>query len=209
MATEGDVLQVTPASIDRQVLRGRVQEKYTAVALEPERGFHFHTGRPLARMLGYSQEDIDWLPELAVESFAGTGNPLSMGALVPGELVVDIGCGAGLDTLLAARQVGPSGRVIGVDMTPAMLDKTCAAAAAVGLSNVEVRQGFAEDLPLPDGFADVVISNGVINLCPDKVQVMREVHRVLKPGGRFQICDIVVHRELPPDAKEDIELWSG
>jgi SAM-dependent methyltransferase len=200
---------VRPAAVDREVLRSQVQQKYTEVALAPEAGFHFHTGRPLARMLGYSEEDIDWLPDLTVESFAGTGNPFSLGQLSPGETVVDIGCGAGFDTLLAARQVGPSGQVVAVDMTTAMLDKTRAAAASLGITNVEAREGFAEDLPVEDGFADVVISNGVINLCPDKVQVMREVFRVLKPGGRFQIGDILVHKEVPQDAKDDIDLWSG
>jgi SAM-dependent methyltransferase len=203
------VNQVTAANVDRDILRSRVQEKYSEVAVEPEKGFHFHTGRPLARMLGYSDSWVDSLPPSTVESFAGTGNPFTMGRLRQDETVVDIGCGAGFDTLLAARQVGPTGRVIAVDMTPAMLDKTSLAARQLGLDNVDARLGFAEELPVESGAADVVISNGVINLCPDKVQVMREIHRVLKPGGRFQIGDIVVHKEVPQDAKDDIDLWSG
>jgi SAM-dependent methyltransferase len=202
-------LQVEAARVDRRRLRGQIQAKYTDVALEPEKGFHFHTGRPLAKMLGYADADVDWLPVSAVESFAGTGNPFSVGRLATGEVVLDIGCGAGFDTLLAARQVGPTGRVIAVDMTEAMLQKTRAGAARLGLANVDVRRGFAEELPAVSGSIDVVISNGVINLCPDKMAVMREVCRVLKPGGRFQIADIVVHKEVPQEAKDDIDLWSG
>jgi SAM-dependent methyltransferase len=201
--------QVAPARIDRDRLRRQVREKYTDVALHPEMGFHFHNGRPLALMLGYDPETLDRLPPGTVDSFAGTGNPFSMGALREGETVLDIGCGAGFDTLQAGLQVGPTGRVIGVDMTPAMLDKTRAGAAEMGFANVEVRQGFMEDLPVDDASIDVVISNGVINLTPDKVGVIREVWRVLKPGGRFQIGDIVVHKEVPQDAKDDIDLWSG
>ena len=132
-----------------------------------------------------------------------------MGALQPGETVLDIGCGAGFDTLIAARQVGPSGHVISVDMTEAMLARAGEGARALNLDNVDLRQGFAETLPLEDASVDVVISNGVINLTPDKAAVMVEVHRVLKPGGRVQIADIVVHQEVPQDARDDIELWSG
>jgi SAM-dependent methyltransferase len=200
---------VKPAAVDREVLREQIQAKYTDVALEPEQGFHFHTGRPLARMLGYTDADIDALPASTIESFAGTGNPFSLGALRPGESVLDIGCGAGFDSLIAARQVGPAGSVIAIDMTAAMLTKTRAGAADLRLANVETRLGYAESLPVQDESIDVVISNGVINLCPDKVQAMREIWRVLKPGGRFQIADIIVHKEVPQDAKDDINLWSG
>jgi SAM-dependent methyltransferase len=200
---------VTAAKVDREQLRRQISEKYTDVALDPAQGFHFHTGRPLALMLGYDTRDIDRLPAGSVASFAGTGNPFSMGTLSAGETVLDIGCGAGFDTLQAASQVGATGRVIAVDMTPAMLDKTRAGASELGLHNVETRQGFMEELPVDDGSVDVVISNGVINLTPDKAGVMREVFRVLKRGGRFQIGDIVVHKEVPQDAKDDIDLWSG
>ncbi len=203
------MVQVIAAKVDREQLRRQISEKYTDVALEPEKGFHFHTGRPLAMMLGYDAADVDRLPAGTVESFAGTGNPFSMGRLARGETVVDIGCGAGFDTLQAALQVGPGGRVIAVDMTEAMREKTRAGAATLGLTHVEVRHGYMEELPVADASVDVVISNGVINLTPDKVGAMREVYRVLKPGGRFQIGDIIVHKEVPQDAKDDIDLWSG
>ncbi|MDP3939886.1 MAG: methyltransferase domain-containing protein [Deltaproteobacteria bacterium] len=201
--------QVSAANIDRERLREQVASKYTDVASAPEKGFHFHTGRPLAKMLGYEDADLDWLPKSTLESFAGTGNPLSMGRLNPGEVVVDLGCGAGVDALLAARQVGPKGRVIAVDMTAAMLAKTRIGALALGLGNVDARFGYAEALPVESGSVDILISNGVINLCPDKVAVMQEVRRVLKPGGRIQVGDIVVHKEVPQDAREDIDLWAG
>ncbi|HEX6031018.1 MAG TPA: methyltransferase domain-containing protein [Tepidiformaceae bacterium] len=197
------------AAVDRAELRRRISEKYRDVATNPELGFHFHTGRPLARMLGYDEAVIDSLPPGTVDSFAGTGNPFLFGDLQPGETVVDLGCGAGFDTLIAARHVGPSGRVISIDMTAEMRAKTTAGAAALGFGAVDVREGFAESLPVNDSEADVVISNGVINLCPDKQAVFREIYRVLKPGGRMQVGDILVHKEVPQDAKDDIELWSG
>jgi SAM-dependent methyltransferase len=201
--------QVGVARIDRDELRRFITEKYGEVATNPELGFHFHTGRPLAAMLGYPSDVVDRLPEANVASFAGTGNPFLFGDLHPGERVVDVGCGAGLDTLIAAQQVGPSGQVIAVDMTAEMRAKTQLGAREMGLSNVEVREGFAETLPVADGFADVIISNGVVNLCPDKRAVFGEMLRVLKPGGRLQIGDILVHKEVPQDAKDDIALWSG
>ena len=197
------------ATLDRDELRRRISAKYSDVALNPELGFHFHTGRPLARMLGYTDELVDTLPSGTVESFAGTGNPFLFGDLAPGEVVVDVGCGAGFDTLIAAQQVAPAGRVIAVDMTPEMQAKAEAAARALGISNVEVRAGYAESLPVEDATADVVISNGVVNLCPDKQGVFQEIYRVLRPGGRIQIGDILVHKEVPQEAKDDIELWSG
>jgi len=201
--------QVTAANVDRDRLRRGISEKYTEVAQEPERGFHFHTGRPLSVMLGYAAADVDRLPQATVDSFAGTGNPFSMGDLKPGETVADLGCGAGFDTLQAALRVGPTGRVIAVDMTPAMREKAAEGAAALGLKNVDVREGFLEDLPVSDASVDVVISNGVLNLTPDKEAVMREVFRVLKPGGRFQVGDIIVHLDVPQEAKDDVELWSN
>ena len=200
-------MKVRPAAVDAEELRCLISDKYTEVAKTPEKGFHFHTGKPLAMMLRYSERTVDALPSGTVESFAGTGNPFSMGDLHPGETVLDVGCGAGFDTLIAARQVGMSGRVISVDMTPAMLEKATAGARAAGLSNIEFREGLAEALPVEDASVDVVISNGVINLCPDKMAAMQEINRILKPGGRIQIGDIVVHKEVPEDAKADIDLW--
>jgi SAM-dependent methyltransferase len=199
--------EVKAIDVDQEALRQHISEKYTEVANEPEKGAHFHTGRPLALMVGYEEAVIDALPVGAVESFAGTGNPFSMGDLKPGETVLDVGCGAGFDTLIAARQVCPTGRVIAVDMTPAMLEKAAAGAREAGFANVEFHQGFAESLPASDGSVDVVISNGVINLCPDKMAVFAEIDRVLKPGGRIQIGDMVVHKAVPDDAKADIDLW--
>jgi arsenite methyltransferase len=197
------------ARVDRAELRRSIAEKYAEVATNPEVGFHFHTGRPLAARLGYPDNIIDGLPAAAVESFAGTGNPFLFGPLRPGERVVDVGCGAGLDTLIAAQQVEATGRVTAVDMTAEMRAKTLRGAQEMGLANVEVREGFAESLPVDDAWADVVISNGVVNLCPDKRAVFREMFRVLKPGGRIQIGDILVHKEVPQSAKDDIALWSG
>lgn len=198
-----------PINLDVARLRRAVQDEYTEVAADPALGFHFHTGRPLAVLLGYDRAYVDALPDVVVESFAGVGNPWVWGPLRSGETVVEVGSGAGLDAILAARQVGPAGRVIGVDMTPAMVAKARANAARVGVTNVEFREGLAEALPVPDGSADVVTSNGVINLCPDKDAVYRELFRVLRPGGRLQIADIVVTRAVPQDAREDIDLWTG
>ena len=192
-----------------ETLRSQIRREYSQVATEPEKGFHFHTGRPLATKLGYRAEWLAGMPEASVASLAGTGNPFSLGVLQPGEHVVDVGCGAGLDSLIAARMVGPSGRVIGVDMTPEMLAKARSGAQALGLSNVEFQGGVAEDLPAPDGWADVVISNGVLNLTPDKAATLREMARVLKPNGRLQIGDILVDKPVPEDAKMDIDLWAG
>ena len=201
--------QPATPKIDRAELRRRVSEKYRDVALTPEVGFHFHTGAPLARIIGYPDGVVARLPLANVESFAGTGNPFIFGDLNSGETVVDAGCGAGFDTLIAAMQVGTEGKVLAIDMTAEMLEKAARGATEMGLTNIEVREGFAESLPVPDGIADVVISNGVVNLCPDKLAVFREMFRVLKPGGRIQVGDILVHQEVPQEAKDDIELWSG
>ena len=200
---------VCPLNLNVGALRRAVQKEYEEVATHPTRGFHFHTGRPLAAMLGYDAGEVDPLPDVAVESFAGVGNPFIWGALRSGESVVEVGSGAGLDALIAARQVGPAGRVVGVDMTPAMLEKARANAGLVGLTHAAFREGLAEALPVPDGSADVITSNGVINLCPDKEAVFRELYRVLKPGGRLQVADIIVKRAVPQDAREDIDLWTG
>lgn len=198
-----------PIKVDVQALRSAIQDEYAEVAARPEKGFHFHTGRPLARLLGYPAEVTDPLPESVIESFAGVANPFIFGELEAGETVVEVGSGAGFDAVLAAQQVGPIGRVIGVDMTPAMLEKARANVGRLGLTNVEFRQGYMEELPIDDGTADVVISNGVINLSPDKEAVFREIARVLKPGGRIQMADIVVARAVPDAAKENIDLWTG
>ena len=200
-------IELKRVEVDSDALRAQVTKKYTEIANEPEKGAHFHTGKSLAMMVGYPESIIDSLPAGTVESFAGTGNPFSMGELKPGETVLDLGCGAGFDSLIAARQVGASGRVISIDMTPAMLDKARVGASEAGLSNVEFHEAYAESLPVPDESVDVVISNGVINLCPDKMAVMAETNRVLKPGGRIQIGDMVVHKAVPDDAKADIDLW--
>jgi arsenite methyltransferase len=195
--------------LDVQLLQIAIQEEYALVAREPERGFHFHTGRKLAGMLGYDEYWLDGIPEGAVDSFAGTGNPFSLGALTLGERVVDVGSGAGLDSLIAARMVAPTGQVVGIDMTPAMLEKARRAAEDMRVPGVEFRQGKAEALPVADGWADVVISNGVLNLIPDKLTALKEMARVLKPGGRLQIGDIVVQKPVDASAKSRIDLWTG
>lgn len=197
------------AVVDRSILRERVKDKYREVATQPGGTFHFHTGRPLAALLGYEGAAVDHLPDRAVESFAGVGNPFSLRRLQPGERVVDVGSGAGFDTFIGAGQVGAGGHVIGIDMTEEMLEKSRETAAEMGLAQVEFRQGFAEELPVDDGWADAVISNGVINLCPDKRAVFTELHRVLSPGGWLQFADIATGRPVPPEALRDIDLWTG
>jgi SAM-dependent methyltransferase len=196
-------------SLDLEELRHAIRGEYEAVALDPGRGYHFHTGRPLAQMLGYPDESMNAVPEGAVESFAGTGNPFSLGEILPGERVVDVGSGSGFDSLIAARLVGPTGHVVGVDMTPEMLAKARENARQAHLTNVEFREGLAEALPVPDGWADVVISNGVLNLVPDKSAAFLEMVRVLKPNGRLQIGDILVQKAVSESAKRKIDLWTG
>ena len=197
------------SKLDVGTLREAIQEEYAQVAANPNKGFHFHTGRPLARMLEYADEWLEGIPESFIESFAGTGNPFSLGELSVEERVVDVGCGAGIDTLIAAKKIGPDGRVIGVDMTPSMLEKARQAAKETELANVEFREGYAEALPVEDSWADVVISNGVLNLMPDKAAALEEMSRVLKPGGRLQIGDILVQKAVPESAKRKIDLWTG
>ena len=198
--------QVTP---DVGILRREVQHKYTEVAAQPDQTFHFHHGRPLAEMLGYPMAQVDTMPPQAVESFAGVGNPLALGPLHPGETVLDVGSGGGFDCFIAGQSVGPGGKVIGVDMTEAMLEKSRATARQMGLNQVEFRHGFVEELPVPDASIDVVMSNGVINLCPDKYKVFAEIFRVLKPGGRLYLADIVVHKPVPDGAKANVDLWTA
>jgi SAM-dependent methyltransferase len=200
---------MTDMLVDQKELRAQVQEKYREVALEPGAPFHFHTGRALATRLGYPAAVVDRLPDSAVESFAGVGSPFALRDLQPGERVVDVGCGAGFDTFLAADQVGPNGQVIGVDMTPEMLAKARRNVDELGLHHVEIREGLAEHLPVADGWADVVIANGVINLCVDKATVFAEIHRVLRPGGRLQFADIANGNPVPAAAMRDVDLWTG
>jgi SAM-dependent methyltransferase len=195
--------------LDIEALRGAIREEYALVAAEPAHGFHFHTGRPLARLVGYDDRWLDGIPEATVACFAGTGNPFSRGELREGERVVDIGCGGGIDSLIAARMVGPQGRVIGIDMTPDMIARARASAEEIGVEHVEFCEGYAESLPVEDGWADVVISNGVMNLFPDKFAGLQEMARILGDNGRLQIGDILVERPLSDGAKRNIDLWKG
>jgi SAM-dependent methyltransferase len=195
--------------VDAEVLREQVREKYREVATEPTKQYHFHTGRYLAAHLGYDAVVVAALPDVAVESFAGVANPFSLRALAPGERVVDIGSGGGFDSLIAACQVGKGGAVIGVDMTQEMLVKSRATAKSLGHQNVEFREGLAEALPIDANWADVVISNGVINLCADKRRVFSEIFRVLKPGGRLQFADIANGKPVPESAIRNIDLWTA
>jgi arsenite methyltransferase len=203
MSTSPDLL------VDPVALREQVKSKYREVAADPTLTYHFHTGRGLARRLGYEDDAVDALPDRAVESFAGVANPFALRRLAPGERVVDIGSGAGFDSFLAAAQVGPTGRVVGVDMTPEMLEKSTATGAELGLDHVEFRAGLAESVPVEDSWADVVISNGVINLCADKQAVLSEIRRVLRPGGWLQFADIANGLPVPEGALRDIDLWTG
>jgi arsenite methyltransferase len=195
--------------VDADQLRAEVRDKYREVALAPDAEHHFHTGRRLAALLGYDPTIVDALPDRAVESFAGVANPFSLRVIQPGEHVVDVGSGAGFDSFIAAHHVGVNGHVVGVDMTPEMLAKSRATATLLGLHNVEFRDGFAEALPVGDESADVVISNGVFNLCADKRAAFNEVFRVLRPGGTLQFADIANGRPVPPDALREIDLWTG
>lgn len=197
------------AMVDGEALREQVREKYREVATNPAGKYHFHTGRFLAARVGYDAAVVAALPDVAVESFAGVANPFSLRPLAQGERVVDVGSGGGFDSFIAAAQVGAGGRVIGVDMTKEMLLKSRSAADLLGYRGVEFRQGLAEDLPVEDGWADVVISNGVINLCADKRRVFSEIFRVLRPGGRLQFADIANGKPVPESALRNIDLWTA
>jgi len=199
----------TPVAPEVATLRREIQDKYTEVASSPDLEFHFHHGLPLAKILDYKEEHLAGLPEEAVESFAGVGNPFSVGEIATGETVLDIGSGCGFDCIIAARLVGPTGKVIGVDMTDAMLKKSRKTAKDMGLTQLEFKKGFAEELPAEDGTVDVVISNGVINLTPDKYAIFKEVFRVLKPGGRLYLSDIVVYKFIADEIKQDVDLWTA
>jgi len=198
-----------PVDVDIDTLRKAIQDEYKEVAEEPGKGFHFHTGRHLTKIVGYKDEWLKGVSESSIESFAGTGNPFAMGTLTHGEKVVDVGSGGGIDSFVAARMVGADGKVIGIDMTPAMLEKARVAAVKSNIHNVEFIEAYMEEIPVPDSWADVVISNGVLNLTPDKQKVFGEMFRLLRPGGRLQIADIMVSREVPEGAKRKIDLWTG
>lgn len=195
--------------IDVNQLRREVRDKYREVVEEPHGDYHFHTGRAHAVRLGYPEHPLDQLPEEACEAYAGVANPFYWGGPEPGERVVDLGSGAGMDSFLAALWVGPEGHVVGVDMTPEMIDLSRGLAERLGLANLEFREGFIEQAPVEDGWADVVISNGVINLCPDKLGVHKQINRILKSGGRMTVADICVEKPVPQAALSDIDLWTG
>ncbi len=199
-----------PVSLDTDLLRREVSSTYSRVATDPNGEFHFHRGpQYAAEFLGYDPAALAALPSEATASFAGVGNPHRIEPIRPGETVLDIGSGAGMDLLLAARQVGPEGKAIGVDMTEAMRERAQSAARAASLTNVEVRAGDAEALPVEDASIDVVTSNGVLNLVPDKEQAFSEIMRVLRPGGRLLLADIVVDSELSEEIRSDVDLWTG
>src|SRR5205085_4781571 len=199
-----------PLDLDVAGLRAEVQTMYSRVAASPNGDFHFHRGPEYAATkLGYDTRELAALPSDVTASFAGVGNPHAVNRIEEGSVVLDIGCGAGTDLLLAARRTGSHGRAIGVDMTEAMRERAAAGAAACGLRNVDVLDGDATSLPVDDRSIDVVISNGVLNLVPDKHQAIAEICRVLKPGGRVQVADIVIGETLPDSALRDIDLWTG
>lgn len=201
---------VCPAGLDVRKLKNEVRRTYAAVAVDPHGTFHFHRGPEYAtRQLGYDAGALARLPRIATEAFAGVGNPFRMGRLPAGATVVDIGSGAGMDCLLAGIDVGPTGQVIGIDVTEEMLARARHGAAQMGLSQLRFEKADMDRLPLDNHSVDVVISNGVINLAPDKPAVFAEIHRVLRPGGRLQFADIVVGAELSEDARNDIDLWAG
>jgi arsenite methyltransferase len=202
-------VSATDIPVDVDVLRREIQHTYTQVSTDQDQEFIFPTGRTWAQDLGYPEPELSRVPEASAASFAGVANPFSLGELAPGQTVLDLGCGAGTDLLIAAQMVGPEGRVIGVDMTPTMLDRVRDSAAAMGLTNVELHESLIESVPVPDASVDVVISNGVIDLVPDKEAVFAEIDRVLRPGGRLQIADVVIHTEVSEDARARIDLWTG
>jgi SAM-dependent methyltransferase len=195
--------------VDVDVLRDEIRKTYTDVSIEQDRDYIFPTGRAWAQELGYPEPELTQVPDATVESFAGVANHWLLGRIEPGEVVLDLGCGAGTDLLIAAQMTGVGGHAIGVDMTPAMLERAAASARAMGLANVYVHEALIESLPLADGSVDVVISNGVIDLVPDKDAAFAEIDRVLRPGGRVQFADVVIHHEVSEDARQRIDLWTG
>jgi arsenite methyltransferase len=200
----------TDPPVDVEVLREEIQKTYTEVSSQSGEEFIFPTGRRWAEDIGYPQPELSNVPEASVQSFAGVANPHVLGRIDEGAVVLDLGCGAGTDLLIAAQMVGPSGHVIGVDMTPSMLRVAAASAREMGLADrVELHESLIEHLPLPDAEVDIVISNGVIDLVPDKDAVFDEIDRVLKPGGRLQFADVCIHEEVSEDARKRIDLWTG
>jgi len=197
------------APVDVDVLRAEIRKTYTDVSTDQEQDFIFPTGRAWAQELGYPEPELSRVPDATVASFAGVANHWLLGRAEPGDVVLDIGCGAGTDLLIAAQMTGPTGRAIGVDMTAAMLERTEASARQMGLFNVELHESLIETLPLDDASVDLVISNGVIDLVPDKDAVFAEIDRVLRPGGRLQLADVVIHTEVSEDARARIDLWTG
>jgi SAM-dependent methyltransferase len=205
--SQGYVRRTAP-NLDRGKLRTAIEDAFTDLALHPHRRFHFISGPPLAARLGYTQRLLEGVPRHALESFAGVGNPFRIDEPRPGETVLDVGCGSGVDTLIAARMVGPQGWVMGVDMTAAMVERAQQCVLQARAGNVRIEWGHAESLPLPDDSVDRVISNGVVSLTPDKRDTFREIARVLKPGGRLQIADVVVQWRIPPYVSEALDLWT-
>jgi arsenite methyltransferase len=197
----------TPVDVD--VLRDEIRKTYTDVSTAPEQEFIFPTGRAWAQELGYPEPELARIPEATVESFAGVANHWTLGRIEPGSVVLDLGCGAGTDLLMAAQMTGPTGRVIGVDMTATMLARARRSATEMGLGNVELHESLIEALPLDDASVDVLISTGVIDLVPDKEAVIDEIDRVLRPGGRLQLADVIIHHEVSEDARRRIDLWTG
>jgi arsenite methyltransferase len=202
-------VSATEIPVDVGVLREEIRKTYTDVSIDQEREFIFPTGRAWAQELGYPEPELARVPDASVESFAGVANHWVLGRIDPGAVVLDLGCGAGTDLLIAAQMTGPTGRVVGVDMTAAMLRQVRASAEDMGLDNVETHESLIESLPLDDASVDVVISNGVIDLVPDKDAVLDEIDRVLRPGGRLQVADVVIHHEVSEDARKRIDLWTG
>ncbi len=202
-------MTVERIAVDVGVLRSEIRRTYTDVSTEQEREFIFPTGRAWAEELGYPEPELARVPDATAESFAGVANHWLLGRVEPRSIVLDLGCGAGTDLLVAAQMTGPAGRVIGVDMTQAMLERAAAGAGEMGLANVELYESLIESLPLADASVDVVMSNGVIDLVPDKDAVLDEIDRVLRPGGRLQLADVVIHNEVSEDARGRIDLWTG
>jgi arsenite methyltransferase len=202
-------MKPTETPVDVDVLREEIRKTYTDVSTDTDQDFIFPTGRPWAAELAYPQHELARVPEATVESFAGVANHWTLGRIEPGSVVLDLGCGAGTDLLIAAQMTGPDGCVIGVDMTTSMLERAQDSAREMGIANVELHESLIESLPLDDDSVDVVISNGVIDLVPDKDAVFDEIDRVLRPGGRVQFADVVIHTEVSEDARARIDLWTG